>query len=833
MNKQSIYSLTAFILSFLIYMITLCPTVYVGDAGELISASYLLGIGHPPGYPLYCLLGKLFTIFIPVANIAFRINILSAVFSSCAIFIFYWMILQLFKFFNFSGTSGNLNTTAFITSLFLAFSRTLWAQTIDAEVYTLNAFFVVLILYLLLSYLNSKNHWILYLFSFIFGLGLTNHHTLALLSPVFIAYIIHMLWTRNYEIKTNIKILSLMIMTSLLGLSLYLYLPIRAFTFPIVNWGNPQKLSFITDHLLRKQYGSLSEAPLSIKLLIEQLTAYSQLVYNEFSQYIFLFIPLGIIIAFLQKKTKFLLLVLPSWFFSSIVFILISNFRITPHNISIVEVFFIPSHIFIAILIAAGIFSIFQFAHKFIKSSISRNLISLLVILLCILPLNANMKETNRSSFYLPYDYGVNVLNTPSPNSVLFSAGDSSTFVAMYLQLVEGMRKDLAVLDDTGTVFKNIYGEDFIKMSQQAHDMLLNARQLNIIKGKLPIYLILGSNVHNMSGLNIKPIGLIFKVIKPFENELIEKNPWKRYSLSSLYSKLNLTTYLEKDLKAQHFFSLGEYYFDKGDMVLAKKMYKITAEIGEEVDAIKNSLAATFTRKNLIEDAFVLAKDAVKMYPNNPDVHNALGASYLGMREYEKAISEFTKAIEIQPNFSEAYNNLGVTYLRMGILGKSIEAYQRAISIKPGDVELHKNLGIAYIQANMIKEAEASFRTALNINAGYPELYFQLGNALIRQNRLRETVEEYKKAISLNNKYIEAYNNLGVALDNQGLYDEAIKVYKKALGFAPAYAEAHCNLGGAYFNKGLIKEAVKEWEIALKLDPNQKKAREFLQRIKR
>lgn len=61
--------------SYILYVRTLAPTVTSEDSGELITAAYTLGIAHPPGYPLWCILGKLFSL-IPLGNVAWRVNLL-------------------------------------------------------------------------------------------------------------------------------------------------------------------------------------------------------------------------------------------------------------------------------------------------------------------------------------------------------------------------------------------------------------------------------------------------------------------------------------------------------------------------------------------------------------------------------------------------------------------------------------------------------------------------------------------------------------------------------------------------------------------------------------
>src|SRR5437773_7740591 len=64
--------------AFAIYALGACPTIYVGDSGELVTAVHLLGIPHPSGSPLYVLLGKLWTVLLPVGSIAWRMSLFSA-----------------------------------------------------------------------------------------------------------------------------------------------------------------------------------------------------------------------------------------------------------------------------------------------------------------------------------------------------------------------------------------------------------------------------------------------------------------------------------------------------------------------------------------------------------------------------------------------------------------------------------------------------------------------------------------------------------------------------------------------------------------------------------
>jgi hypothetical protein len=107
----------AAVLSGIVYVLTLAPTVTAEDSGELITAACTLGVAHPPGYPLWCLLGKAFT-FCRIAGPAWRLNLMSAVFAALTVSLAYAVgrLLSLGRGASFGG------------ALCLAFSRHfLWA----------------------------------------------------------------------------------------------------------------------------------------------------------------------------------------------------------------------------------------------------------------------------------------------------------------------------------------------------------------------------------------------------------------------------------------------------------------------------------------------------------------------------------------------------------------------------------------------------------------------------------------------------------------------------------------------------------------------------------
>jgi len=77
-KRDILVSAFIFIFTQVVYFLTLAPSVFFGDSGELTAAAYNLGIAHPPGYPLYLLLGKLVISLLWIGDPAYRMNLLSS-----------------------------------------------------------------------------------------------------------------------------------------------------------------------------------------------------------------------------------------------------------------------------------------------------------------------------------------------------------------------------------------------------------------------------------------------------------------------------------------------------------------------------------------------------------------------------------------------------------------------------------------------------------------------------------------------------------------------------------------------------------------------------------
>jgi hypothetical protein len=166
------------ILSLALYIRTLAPSLLVGDSAEFQVLAAQVGIAHTPGYPVYMLVAKLFTL-LPVGDIAYRVNLCSAALAALAIAGVY-VAAKLLAGSRAAAVSG---------ALALAVSLTLWSQALIAEVYTAGAACAAWVLAGLLGWYRTGARAPLFLAGLLGGLSLGVHSTVALLAPAVLLFL--------------------------------------------------------------------------------------------------------------------------------------------------------------------------------------------------------------------------------------------------------------------------------------------------------------------------------------------------------------------------------------------------------------------------------------------------------------------------------------------------------------------------------------------------------------------------------------------------------------------------------------------------------------------
>ncbi|MFH1454089.1 MAG: DUF2723 domain-containing protein [Armatimonadota bacterium] len=622
----------SFLFPLIIYILTLCPTTYTEDCGEFITGAYTLGVVHPPGYPVYCMLGKLFT-FIPVGSIAWRVNFMSAFVSALAAFFLFLLIYRITK----------KQEISFASSMLFSFSPLLWSQSVVAEVYSLNIFFLSLCLYLLSVWQENKEDKYIYLTSFIYGLSLCNHHLMLLAGPLFVLFVV---WN-SWEVLKKPKVVFGSIALFILGLLPYLYIPIASKFNPAMDFGNPESLQGFLSHIQRKVYGetggnavyyTLAERKLFLKAFLIQFL-------NQFS---IPFIIIGIlgIWELIRKNFKFFLLTFFLFIFNGI-FLIIVFPQIPPalDKLMEVSVFYSGCYLIFACYIGLGLLFIWNlFAFIINKNKVFEYIIKSLIILLVLIPLLSNYYENNLSKNYYVYDFVKSAIDLTDKDAVLFTEGDSVTFNVIYFQAVERYRTDIKMYDSNGCVSdlgkRFNMGYDTMKEREEEKRELFT-KIIDENYGKRPIYFCFLSRSFNLgkdSEYELKPFGIVSRVVKKGETIPEEFNPISKIHIRNLGDNI-YKDYRIKQILGYYWEKLGIYYYSINDMHNADYCFEQVLN-NRSLGGVYN-LAVFFLKNKQYHKAIEYFKTALIIDPYPPELNHNLASVYQAVGEYGFAADNF------------------------------------------------------------------------------------------------------------------------------------------------------------------------------------------------
>ena len=235
-NYRRLNTLTGwalFVSSSIVYLLTLEPTVSFWDCGEFILSAFRLQVGHPPGAPLFLMIGRIATLFAlgDTSKVALMMNALSAVSSGFAIMFLFWTITHLVRkaYSNGNGIEPKnilpVIGSGIIGALAYAFSDTFWFSAVEGELYALSSLVTGLVFWGMLKWEEEaekpySGRWII-LIAFIMGLGLGIHRLNLLVLPV----LIFVFYFRKYEVTRKGVIYTLLISVALLWLMVFVLLP--------------------------------------------------------------------------------------------------------------------------------------------------------------------------------------------------------------------------------------------------------------------------------------------------------------------------------------------------------------------------------------------------------------------------------------------------------------------------------------------------------------------------------------------------------------------------------------------------------------------------------
>ncbi|MEP6729997.1 MAG: DUF2723 domain-containing protein [bacterium] len=480
---------------FVLYYITLAPSTAMWDTSEYITAAYTLGLPHPPGNPLFVLIGRVFAILPIAKSIAVRINILAAVCSAVSAGM--WFLITERVLVSWFSARWMRIVGGAIGALIGATAFTVWNQSVvNEKVYTVSLLGIAVISWLMIRWCDEpdgrKADRTLVLVAYLCGLGYANHMAGMIAAPAVGLSVLIVRWRTVLRWQLLLACAGALA----LGITPFAIQPIRAAHYPALNEGEPTacrdglKLSCTMSagtydafmyNFNRGQYGKpeLSErqAPLSAQLGMWWLYFKWQWLRDAHSDNAFLqsllaslFLVLGLVGGYVhwqRDRRSF-------WYFGSLMFtmtlalIYYLNFKygasqspdLTGVNREVRDrdYFYLWSFSAWGVWAGLGLVAVWDsIAALIAREKVTENretyerptrralMIASPVLALAIIPLFTNWTTASRAGQTDTADFAKDLLNSVEPYGVLVTVGDNDTFPLWYAQEVEHVRQDVVV----------------------------------------------------------------------------------------------------------------------------------------------------------------------------------------------------------------------------------------------------------------------------------------------------------------------------------------------------------------------------------------------------
>jgi len=558
---------------FAVYAAGACPTIYVGDSGELVTAVHLLGIPHPTGYPLYVVLGKLWTIVAPLGSVAYRMSLFSALSAAAACAVLYAAGRRL----------PLAPPAAVLGALLLAFSPSFWGEANVQRVYALNACFVVFATMAALRWYAGRDpRWFAVTF-LVCGLGASNHLFMAVYAAAFAAAAaarvvgrarraglapalraLGLTWRGDERAGVGLlRTLVASVLAFALGLLPYLYLPIRARAHPPLDWGDPQTLDRFLAVLLRRGFWERAfyEGPADLLPIVRD---YLASVRTELTLAGAGLALVGLVVG-RQHAWPRLLCVL----------VMLGNLAAMAVHGSRSDLFiwhryYIPSYAMAALLAARGC----ELVIPWLPRALRLTPLAIPAVLLV-----SGWRTFDRSQYRIADAFSRAALQSLPPGASLIATDDNILFVLIYLTMVEGIRPDVnLILQGVGAA---------------------ELPPLHFNPDTDPVFFTHHPNWHR-DDLDIIPVGLLFQARRP--GEPVPEPAIPLWELPGERDAAVPKDYLTQNLIGQLHYMLG-FTFEQRDWLRARQQFARAAAASPNNDVLFYNLGLIYQRNGLLDDA--------------------------------------------------------------------------------------------------------------------------------------------------------------------------------------------------------------------------------------
>ena len=603
----------AFAGALLVYVLTLCPTVYVEGSGELIGAVRGLGTPHPTGYPLFCLSARLLTALLPFAHPAYEVNLVSALFAAAACGALAHLLQR----------RGVPCWAALAAGWSLAFSRTFWSQAVIAEVYGQALLLVVLVLGQALVASERREPRDVLLLGWLMGLGLTAHLLQVLIWP---GIAVLFLW-RWPGLWRSPRLLGLGVLAVAGGYSLIAYLLLRNGRGSGFHWDPIEGWSALWHHISGGQYRS-SFFSLPLEGMLLNARRWAELIAGDFHFVLLPVVLWGLWVVWRCDRSA--LLLVGSAIGCNLLAAL--NYHRDPNGL---PVFFLLSLLGLALLLGYGLGDVMQRLGRLGRSPLSAALCAAAAGLV----LASHYVESDRSQNRVAERYGLDILADLPQGAVLITEGDDAAFVLDYLQRVAGQRPDIELYNRVGRGTDLLQWREHVLSAREQNQLRLQRERALLQQGRQVYYLV--PRQAPLADWDFAPAGLVYH-LRPKGEQAVAIGTEIEMA-NGLADGFARDAWVRK-IQSNYWFMAGEQRQWAGDIDGANTAFEQAATVAYDSRSTRFNVALKLYRNNELDRAVEHAEAAIAIDPWQAEPYQLLAHIFRKQQRLAEARELLKKA---------------------------------------------------------------------------------------------------------------------------------------------------------------------------------------------
>lgn len=684
--KARLFALASLLIPLVIYLLTICPTIFVGDSGELILSASRLEVSHPPGYPFFTMVGRLFSL-LPLSNLAFRFNLLSSLFTSLSSLLLFLTVSSVLRQTG-NGSDASIGLYSLSAALVWAFGYSIWSQAVIAEVYPMGGVIITGLFLTTFLYLRDGNPRYLLLAAVLVGMGLSHHLSFMALVPG----MLFIIWKKGLPSRKGL-IFGLMVLIAAVYLTSYLYMPIRSRFDLLIDWNNPETTKGFYAQLTARQFQLFIASP-TLFNIFKAVCKYFILIWNNLT-------PLGFGLC------------LGMWLYlwiaaraMAIFTLIISVFNLSLsglYDIIDLDVYFYPTYASLALCWGVGLFKLGNLSRR----GRFKMLPVIVALLLPLILLFDNRSTCDRSDYLYAEKYGRDIMDHLPQGSTFFTSGDNINAICLYLRHAAGYRKDVEVIGRLSTLEylkRKIYGHFSPEVTHRQAVM----EAVKVLHGEIYFAKELIQFVNqpiDYSKLTLEPAGLSYRLVRD-GGEVDRRLLWKRIGFTDLPENIRKEDIKTKMLFGDYILAYCEDLLEDGNRAEALRQVQSVRDLlsGEPESRLHTSLGVFLKRYGFLKEAgqeyelalkspFITTEERSNLFTNIGNLQRARG-------RLQEAVNRYAQAVELNSENRKALYNMALVKGEMAVRQKDYRAalshFKKALEIDPTEASLCLNIGIIH-----------------------------------------------------------------------------------------------------------------------------------------